>query len=80
MDAPDNFIDFLELSLVATLRGRSLAVVVVGDLLVVVPATAVIAVSSSAAHAAAAVTPPMAASTLAPVGQSRMMCPVRPQL
>ena len=68
MDTPCNSIDFLELPIVATLRSRSLPVVVMGDFLVVLFASALAAAYSSTAPAATATTPPMSASALATRG------------
>ena len=52
MDAPDDAIDFLELSVAAALRSRS--VPVVGELRVVWPASALATVPSTAESAAVA--------------------------
>ena len=66
MDAPDDAIDFLELSVAATLRSRS--VPVVGELRVVWPASALATAPSSTASASSTTPPSPAVTALATCG------------
>ena len=66
MDAPDNSVDLLELSIAAALRSRSIPIV--RELWVVWSASAMASAPSSAASATSATSPPPAATTLATCG------------
>ena len=74
MNAPDNAIDFLELSVVAALRSRS--VPVVGELRVVWPTSALATAPSSAASASSTSSPPPAVTALATRGAVPGVVPV----
>ena len=68
MDAPDNSVDLLELSIAAALRSRSIPIVVVGELWIVWSASAL-------ASAASAASPPPAATALATRGAVSRVVP-----
>ena len=72
MDAPDNSVDLLELSIAAALRSRSIPIVVVGELWVVRSASALASAPSSAASATS---PPPAATALATRGAVSRVVP-----
>ena len=69
MDAPDNSVDLLELSVAATLRGRSIHIVVMGELWVAS------ALASAPSSVASATSPPPAATALATRGAVSRVVP-----
>ena len=73
MDAPDNSVDLLELSIAAALRSRSIPIV--GELWVVRSASALASAPSAAASASSATSPPLATTALATRGAVSRVVP-----
>ena len=73
MDAPDNSVDLLELSIAAALRSRSIPII--GELWVVWSASALASAPPAAAPATSAMSPPPAATALATRGAVSRVVP-----